>query len=154
MAKMNELTALTVKHEIRKKREINDRGLMKATLRNGKVKWVPRIYLTDGRGLILVIGADGSRRWLLRVQHKGRRQDYSLGPAADVIAAGRAVSSVYISAKARTRTLAADTLLPRCRSPRRVFLDRSRANISAALISWAVDRISSTRQGEPSRSNR
>lgn len=39
---------------------------------------------TDGRGLMLVIGKDGSRKWVLRVQRDGRRRDIGLGPLADV----------------------------------------------------------------------
>ncbi|MEK9895187.1 MAG: Arm DNA-binding domain-containing protein [Burkholderiaceae bacterium] len=39
---------------------------------------------TDSRGLTLVIGRDGSRRWVLRVQRDKRRRDIGLGPVADV----------------------------------------------------------------------
>lgn len=39
---------------------------------------------TDSRGLMLVIGKDGSRRWVLRVQRDKRRRDIGLGPVADV----------------------------------------------------------------------
>ncbi len=38
----------------------------------------------DGNGLMLVIGADGSRKWVLRIQHGGKRRDIGLGSAADV----------------------------------------------------------------------
>src|SRR5919202_1174801 len=38
----------------------------------------------DGRGLMLVIGPDGSRKWVLRVQRDGRRRDFGLGPVHDV----------------------------------------------------------------------
>jgi len=38
----------------------------------------------DGRGLMLVVGGDGSRKWVLRVQVRGRRRDIGLGAAADV----------------------------------------------------------------------
>ncbi|EGY01390.1 transposase [Nitrospirillum viridazoti Y2] len=38
----------------------------------------------DGDGLYLVIGTDGRRAWVLRVQHDGKRRDIGLGPADDV----------------------------------------------------------------------
>ncbi|MCB9947886.1 MAG: tyrosine-type recombinase/integrase [Rhodospirillaceae bacterium] len=39
---------------------------------------------TDGGGLMLFIGTDGSRRWVLRVQSNGKRRDIGLGSVADV----------------------------------------------------------------------
>ncbi|NWH08214.1 MAG: DUF4102 domain-containing protein [Alphaproteobacteria bacterium] len=39
---------------------------------------------TDGRGLMLVIARDGSRKWVLRVQVLGRRRDLGLGSVQDV----------------------------------------------------------------------
>jgi integrase len=39
---------------------------------------------TDGAGLMLVVGNDGSRKWVLRVQANGKRRDIGLGPASDV----------------------------------------------------------------------
>ncbi len=39
---------------------------------------------TDSRGLMLVIGKDGSRKWVMRVQYGGRRRDIGLGSAIDV----------------------------------------------------------------------
>lgn len=38
----------------------------------------------DGRGLMLVIGKDGSRKWVLRIQKDGRRRDFGLGTERDV----------------------------------------------------------------------
>ncbi|WP_448206655.1 tyrosine-type recombinase/integrase [Azospirillum sp. sgz302134] len=38
----------------------------------------------DGRGLMLVIGTDGSRKWVLRIQKDGRRRDFGLGSERDV----------------------------------------------------------------------
>lgn len=38
----------------------------------------------DGNGLMLVIGADGSRKWVLRVQHAGKRRDIGIGAVVDV----------------------------------------------------------------------
>src|SRR3954469_4783715 len=39
---------------------------------------------SDGQGLMLVVGTDGSRKWVLRVQADGRRRDFGLGAAAQV----------------------------------------------------------------------
>lgn len=39
---------------------------------------------TDGAGLMLVVGNDGSRKWVLRVQANGKRRDIGLGPASEV----------------------------------------------------------------------
>ncbi len=39
---------------------------------------------SDGDGLMLVIGNDGSRKWVLRVQADGKRRDFGLGSAVDV----------------------------------------------------------------------
>jgi integrase len=45
----------------------------------------------DGAGLMLVVGTDGSRKWVLRLQAGGKRRDFGLGPAAAVtLAAARA----------------------------------------------------------------
>ena len=42
---------------------------------------------SDGKGLYLLVKPSGSRSWVLRVQHKGRRQDFGLGSvAAEAIA--------------------------------------------------------------------
>jgi len=49
-------------------------------VRNAKV---PGRYV-DGRGLMLVIGTDGSRKWVLRLQRDGRRRDFGLGSERDV----------------------------------------------------------------------
>lgn len=38
----------------------------------------------DGQGLELVIGADGRRAWVLRIQHQGKRRKFGLGSVADV----------------------------------------------------------------------
>lgn len=39
---------------------------------------------TDRHGLILNVLPSGSRHWILRMQYKGRRRDYGLGPVHDV----------------------------------------------------------------------
>lgn len=36
---------------------------------------------TDGQGLLLFVRPDGSRSWVLRLQHEGRRRDFGLGSA-------------------------------------------------------------------------
>jgi integrase len=38
----------------------------------------------DGHGLCLVVRPSGSRSWVLRMQFKGRRRDFGLGPTHDV----------------------------------------------------------------------
>jgi integrase len=38
----------------------------------------------DGAGLMLVVGADGSRKWVLRLQADGKRRDFGLGSAIEV----------------------------------------------------------------------
>lgn len=38
----------------------------------------------DGKGLMLVIREDGSRKWILRITVNGKRRDIGLGSAADV----------------------------------------------------------------------
>lgn len=38
----------------------------------------------DMQGLYLVVRNGGSRSWMLRVQHRGRRRDFGLGSASDV----------------------------------------------------------------------
>lgn len=37
----------------------------------------------DGRGLMLVVSPSGSKSWILRLQHNGRRRDYGLGGYPD-----------------------------------------------------------------------
>jgi len=37
---------------------------------------------SDGKGLYLLVKPSGSRSWVLRVQHNGRRQDFGLGSVA------------------------------------------------------------------------
>ena len=38
----------------------------------------------DMQGLYLVVRSSGSRSWILRLQHRGRRRDFGLGPVGDV----------------------------------------------------------------------
>ena len=37
---------------------------------------------SDGKGLYLLVKPSGSKSWVLRVQHKGRRQDFGIGSVA------------------------------------------------------------------------
>ena len=43
----------------------------------------PGRYL-DGDGLMLIVGDNGARRWMLRLQANGKRRDFGLGSAKDV----------------------------------------------------------------------
>ena len=36
----------------------------------------------DGNGLYLLVKPSGSKSWVLRVQHRGRRRDFGLGSVA------------------------------------------------------------------------
>lgn len=38
----------------------------------------------DIHGLYLVVRDTGTRSWMLRVQHRGRRRDFGLGPVNEV----------------------------------------------------------------------
>ncbi len=38
----------------------------------------------DGRGLMLVVSTSGAKKWVLRIQVKGKRHDVGLGSATDV----------------------------------------------------------------------
>lgn len=50
----------------------------------------------DVHGLYLVVRDSGSRSWMLRLQHRGRRRDFGLGPARDVsLADARILASDY-----------------------------------------------------------
>lgn len=50
-------------------------GRLKAT----QVKAAKVGRLTDGDGLMLVVRDTGSRNWVLRIQHDGKRRDFTLG---------------------------------------------------------------------------
>lgn len=50
----------------------------------------------DGHGLYLVVKPSGSRSWMLRYQHKGRRRDFGLGPVHDVSLAEARVAAMDI----------------------------------------------------------
>src|SRR5689334_1935101 len=60
----------------------------------------------DGRGLMLVVKASGSRSWVLRYQIAGRRRDHGLGPWPEVTLA-----------EAREKALAARRLVIAGRDP-------------------------------------
>lgn len=50
----------------------------------------------DIHGLYLVVRPNGSRSWMLRYQHKGRRRDFGLGPVHDVSLAEARVAAMDI----------------------------------------------------------
>jgi len=51
---------------------------------------------TDVHGLYLLVRESGSRSWVLRMQHQGRRRDFGLGPAQDVtLAEARTLASDF-----------------------------------------------------------
>lgn len=50
----------------------------------------------DVQGLYLVVRDSGSRSWMLRLQHRGKRRDFGLGPVRDVsLADARILASDY-----------------------------------------------------------
>ena len=50
----------------------------------------------DMQGLYLIVRSSGSRSWMLRLQHRGRRRDFGLGPVGDVsLADARILVSDY-----------------------------------------------------------
>ena len=50
----------------------------------------------DMQGLYLVVRSSGSRSWMLRLQHRGRRRDFGLGPVGEVsLADARILVSDY-----------------------------------------------------------
>lgn len=59
-----------------------------------KVKTLGPGRHTDAHGLHLFVRKNGSRSWVLRFGHNGRRRDYSLGPAYDIsLAEARAMAA-------------------------------------------------------------
>src|SRR3546814_8077971 len=60
-----------------------------ANLTSLKVKNARPGTYGDGKGLYLRVKPSGSRSWILRVQHQGRRQDIGLGSVDDVSLAER-----------------------------------------------------------------
>lgn len=59
-----------------------------------KVRTARRGRHADAHGLYLIVREGGSRSWMLRMQHQGRRRDFGLGPAHEVaLADARALAS-------------------------------------------------------------
>jgi integrase len=56
---------------------------------------------SDGKGLYLLVKPSGSKSWVLRVQHRGRRQDFGLGSVAS-----ESIEAAIPLQKRRTLTLA------------------------------------------------
>lgn len=50
----------------------------------------------DVHGLYLIVQPSGSRSWMLRYQHKGRRRDFGLGPVHDVSLAEARVTAMEL----------------------------------------------------------
>lgn len=50
----------------------------------------------DLHGLYLIVQPSGTRSWMLRYQHKGRRRDYGLGPVHDVSLAEARVAAMEV----------------------------------------------------------
>jgi integrase len=50
----------------------------------------------DMHGLYLIVQPGGTRSWMLRYQHKGRRRDYGLGPVHDVSLAEARVAAMEV----------------------------------------------------------
>jgi integrase len=61
-----------------------------------KVRNAPPGRHADAHGLYLLVRDTGSRSWMLRLQHRGQRHDYGLGPVRDVsLADARILASDY-----------------------------------------------------------
>jgi integrase len=85
----------------------------------------------DGKGLYLRVKPSGSRSWILRVQHQGRRQDIGLGSVDDVgLAEAREVA-------ARLRTVARrgeDAIAERDRNKIRIISFAEAADLAHAEL--------------------
>lgn len=84
---------------------------------------------SDGNGLYLLVKPSGSKSWVLRVQHNGRRQDFGLGTA--VIEPIGAEIPIY---KRRSLTLA------QAREKARIGRELAKAGINPSLHWRAEDR--------------
>ncbi|WP_448187729.1 tyrosine-type recombinase/integrase [Azospirillum sp. sgz301742] len=56
---------------------------------------------SDGDGLMLDVGKSGSRSWIVRVQHEGKRRDIGLGSARDVGLAQARTAAAAVREKVR-----------------------------------------------------
>lgn len=92
---------------------------------------------TDGQGLHLFVGADGSRRWVLRVQRNGKRMDIGLGPVADVpLAEARAAAADMRRAFREGRNPVAERREARERPTIPSFEEAARACHAEHAASW------------------
>lgn len=66
-----------------------------------KVKTAPPGRHGDGRGLYLVVKDSGTRSWVLRIQHRGRRRDLGLGPFPDVSLAEARIGAAELRKQVR-----------------------------------------------------
>lgn len=61
-----------------------------------KIRHAPPGRHADVHGLYLVVRESGSRSWVLRMQHQGKRRDFGLGPVHDVsLAEARGLAADY-----------------------------------------------------------
>jgi integrase len=78
---------------------------------------------TDGKGLSLLVKPSGSRSWVLRVQHGGRRCDYGLGTAVT-----EAINFDIPIEKRRSLTLA------QAREKARIWRELAKAGFNPAVV--------------------
>lgn len=89
---MSRLIRLRSTHESAQKRErfvglsegLKSEGILTVAFTPLKVRNARTGRHADGRGLYLVVRPSGSRSWILRMQYKGSRRDFGLGPVHDV----------------------------------------------------------------------
>jgi integrase len=82
---------------------------------------------SDGKGLYLLVKPSGSRSWVLRVQHKGRRQDFGLGSAA--------AEAIAVDIPLQRRS---SLTLAEAREKARIGRELARAGISPSAA-WRVE---------------
>jgi hypothetical protein len=66
----------------------------------------------DTHGLYLVVRDSGSRSWILRIQHRGRRRDFGLGSASDISLAEARIAVADYRRMIRTSSSRAVSSLP------------------------------------------
>src|SRR3546814_20904456 len=100
-----------------------------ANLTSLKVKNARPGTYGDGKGLYLRVKPSGSRSWILRVQHQGRRQDIGLGSVDDVSLAEARDSASRLRRIAR---LGNDAIAERDRGKIRVVTFQEAADLAYA----------------------
>ncbi len=102
-----------------------------ANLTSLKVKNARPGTYGDGKGLYLRVKPSGSRSWILRVQHQGRRQDIGLGSVDDVSLAEARDSASRLRRVAR---LGNDAIAERDRGKIRVVTFQEAADLAYAEL--------------------